>query len=72
MENGNVGPALLELRQRRGVSQLEVWRATGIYPSQLSNYETGARVPGLKSLATLADYYGVSLDVIAGREPADK
>lgn len=72
MENGNVGAVLLELRRRRGVRQNEVCKATGLWPSELSRYENGKCVPRLGKLAALADYYGVSLDALAGREPADK
>lgn len=72
MENGNVGAVLLELRRRRGVRQFDVCKATGLWPSELSRYENGTRVPRLGKLAALADYYGVSLDVLTGREPADK
>ena len=72
MENGNIGAALLELRRRRGVRQLDVCKTTGLWPSELSRYEHGTRIPRLQKLTALADYYGVSLDVLAGREPEDK
>lgn len=72
MENGTVGAALVELRKRRGLRLIDVFKDTGVWPSQLSRYETGAAVPSLDKLAALADYYGVSIDVVAGRVPADK
>lgn len=72
MENESVGAVLLELRRRKGATQFDVSMATGIMPTVISAYERGTRVPRLGKLAALADYYGVSLDALAGREPADK
>ncbi len=40
----------------------------GISPSALRKYERGEREPSLSALVLIADYYGVSLDYLAGKE----
>lgn len=57
-----IGSKLKELRKTKKLSQDEVAIGTGICRSSLSNYETGRRTPALNQLATLATYYGVTLD----------
>lgn len=70
--NKAMAAALVALRERKGVTQFDVAVATGIQPQSLSAYERGRNVPTLAKLQKLADYYGVSLDVLTGREPAKK
>lgn len=64
--------ALVALREDKGVTQFDVAVGTGIQPESISAYERGRRIPTLAKLQKLADYYGVSLDVLTGREPAKK
>lgn len=40
----------------------------GLSPSALRKYERGEREPGLEALVLIADYYGVTLDYLAGIE----
>ncbi|MBW8879019.1 MAG: helix-turn-helix transcriptional regulator [Acidobacteria bacterium] len=47
----NFGPALVLIRELRGLSQAAVARAAGIGKSQLSKYENGKELPRLDSLA---------------------
>ena len=68
----NVAAALVALREDKGVTQFDVAVGTGIQPESISAYERGRRTPTLAKLQKLADYYGVSLDVLTGREPAKK
>lgn len=70
--NKAIAAALVTLREDKGVSQFDVAVGTGIQPAALSRYEHGRNVPTLAKLQKLADYYGVSLDVLTGREPAKK
>lgn len=70
--NKAMAAALVTLREDKGVTQLDVAVGTGIQPESISAYERGRRTPTLAKLQKLADYYGVSLDVITGREPAKK
>ena len=47
----------------------EFCNAVGISFNTYQNYETGKRVPTADMLITLADFYGVSVDYLLGREP---
>lgn len=44
-----------------GESQVNIAAATGISPSALSSYCTGARYPRPEQLCALADYFGISV-----------
>jgi transcriptional regulator with XRE-family HTH domain len=54
-------------RARTNVRQQDVAEVTGIDQTALSQYENGTRVPSIETVVRLADYYGVSLDSLAGR-----
>lgn len=54
-------------RARTNVRQQDVAEVTGIDQAALSQYENGTRVPSIETVVRLADYYGVSLDSLAGR-----
>jgi transcriptional regulator with XRE-family HTH domain len=58
---------LKSLRKEKDVRQEDVSKSTGIHVASLSRYENGKRVNiGRDELIKLANYYGVSLDYIAG------
>ncbi|MFY3079825.1 helix-turn-helix domain-containing protein [Achromobacter xylosoxidans] len=46
---------LRTLRERRGISQADLARMTGIAPAQLSRYEVGRSIPRSEVIARLAD-----------------
>lgn len=52
----------------RGVEQQEFARAIGITPSALTNYLTGTRKFPVERIPQVADYFGVSIDYIYGRD----
>lgn len=54
-------------RARIKQTQKQVADATGITTANICRYELGEIIPTLQTLATLADYYGVSLDYLTGR-----
>ena len=58
---------LLELRQSRNLSQKGLAQEIGIDVRVYQRYEYGEREPQLSVLVRIADYYGVSLDNLAGR-----
>ena len=58
---------LKELRQNRGLTQINVQMNTGIEQALLSKYESGTRVPPTETLLILAEYYNVSIDYILCR-----
>ena len=59
---------LIALRRARKLSQAAVAAAVGIGPRTYQNYEYGTRIPPLTTAVVLADFYGVSLDELVGRE----
>lgn len=63
----NVSRRLRMERAAVHVSQREVSEAVGMTPTQLSQYENGARMLSIKAASALADYYGISLDELVGR-----
>lgn len=60
---------LRDLRNKKGVSMAEVAKAIDYDQGNLSRIETGQRLPTIQVAESLADYYGVSLDDVLGREP---
>ena len=58
---------LVELRSSRGLSQKEVAGKFGVVTRAYQRYEYGEREPQLSTLIRIADFYGVSLDYLAGR-----
>ena len=59
---------LKDLRTRANYSQQKLADITGISKTVLAELETGKRNIGLAILTKLADFYGVTLDYIMGRE----
>lgn len=54
-------------RAKKRVRQQDVADAVSIDQAALSQYENGTRVPNVETVVKLADYYGISLDTLAGR-----
>lgn len=63
-----VNDRLKTLLKRKGISQRELARETGITPAQISRYMSGARKPSGKTLITLSNYFGVTTDYLLGYE----
>lgn len=62
------GKEIKNVRKASGFSQVEVSKATGISQSTLSWIESDQGVPNMQQCVKLADFYGVSLDELIGRE----
>jgi len=58
---------LLLLRQENRLSQKICAKELQISPRAYAYYESGEREPQLSILIRTADFYGVSLDYLAGR-----
>lgn len=58
---------LRALRAKKGISQRELASAIGVNPSTVSAWENRAGI-GFADAWKLADFYGVPLDVLAGRK----
>lgn len=65
----NFSKNLKACRKSRHLSQEVVAVNCGVSYSTYRRYETGEREPTLSTLCTFADYFGVTLDQLAGREP---
>lgn len=58
---------LPRLRKERGLTQRDLARKLGMAQTTVANYEGGLRFPDETRLMALADYFGVSLDILLGR-----
>ncbi|WP_295737374.1 helix-turn-helix domain-containing protein [uncultured Oscillibacter sp.] len=56
-------------RKRLQRSQEVVAVQCGMSSMSYRRYESGEREPSLSKLCVLADYFGITLDQLAGREP---
>ncbi|WP_325199789.1 helix-turn-helix domain-containing protein [Oscillibacter sp.] len=65
----NFPETLKACRKNRHESQEVVAVHCGVSYSTYRRYETGEREPTLSTLCTLAKYFGVTLDQLAGWEP---
>ena len=68
MQNNHVGIRLYTIRDKKGETLEKVAEAVGISHVALSRYENGQRMPKMDILARLAEYYGVTVDSLIGRE----
>ena len=55
---------LMELRKKRGISQLKLAMDLGLTQNTVSRYESGTRQADYKTLVALADYFNVSIDYL--------
>lgn len=57
----------MELRKKRGISQLKLAMDLGLTQNTVSRYESGTRQADYKTLVALADYFNVSIDYLLER-----
>lgn len=58
---------ILALRDERKLSQVALAKEVGITSRTYQRYEAGEREPLMSTLVRMADFYGVSMDYLAGR-----
>lgn len=63
---------LKELRENKGVTQNKVAEVIGCAKSTYPKYEREEREPDIEALCRLADYFGVTIDYLVGREKTIK
>ena len=63
---------LKELRKENKKSQDEVAKFLNLNQTSYGRYELGTSEPTIDTLCKLADYYGVSLDYLVGRDYANE
>lgn len=61
---------LICLRKDKGFSQNTLAKEIGVSPRTYQDYEYGAREPQVSIFSRIADFYGVTLDYLAGRTDA--
>lgn len=59
---------LKELRTQRGLTQTQVGDIIGVSCVTIARYEAGDREPSNSKITTLADYFGVTVDYLMGRD----
>lgn len=50
------------IRDKKGVSDYQVWKDTGIATATLSDWKNGISKPKTDKLKILADYFGVGIE----------
>ena len=62
---------LKEIRQKRGFSQKEVANYLCCSSVVYSRYEKGSRQPSIEVILKMAEFFGVTVDFLLGRQIAD-
>lgn len=63
---------LKRLRENAGYSQYSFAEAFGVAQSTVGNWESGKREPNFDMMQRLANFFGVSVDCLLGREDIKK
>ncbi len=56
------------LLKQKGVTPYRVYKETGVSQSTLSDWKRGRSTPKSEILARIADYFGVTVDYLLGKE----
>lgn len=62
------GARLMELREKRGLTQHMAAQLLGVTRAAISHYEKDRREPDFEVLNRLADFFQVTTDYLLGRE----
>lgn len=62
------GDALKYQREINGYSQSALAKATGLKQPMISWWEAGKGLPNIDVIVKLADFYGISIDELIGRD----
>ncbi len=68
MVNETFGERLRYLRQERGLNQIKLAELIGAGKSSISSWERDESEPTLSKLIAIADFFGCTIDYLAGRE----
>ncbi len=63
------GKEIKNARIASGLSQTKVSKMTGIPQNTISWIELDKGIPNIQQCLLLADFYGISIDELIGREP---
>ena len=64
----NYGEAFKYKRELNGLSQNKLSQKTGLKQQMISAWENNAKLPNIDFCVQLADFYGISLDELVGRD----
>jgi transcriptional regulator with XRE-family HTH domain len=64
----SIGEELKNQRLANGLTLLELEKKTGISNQNLSRWERGLVIPNVEFCIKLADFYGITLDELVGRD----
>ena len=62
---------LSELRNEKGLTQREIAKIFNVSQGTYNNWENGKTQPAIEQLVAIADFFGVSIDYLVGREGED-
>ena len=62
------GKEIKKPRLSHGITQTELSKATGLPQNTISWIENDSGIPNIFQCVALADYYGISLDELIGRD----
>lgn len=65
-----IAQRLIEQRRKHKKTQKDIADVLNVNRATYGLYETGVNLPPIDKLALLADYFGVSIDYLCGREIA--
>lgn len=63
----NYAEAIKSQREASGLSQSALAKEVGISQQKISYYESGKHSPTIEDCIKLADFYGITLDELVGR-----
>ena len=62
------GTELKYQREINGYSQRDLAKLTGIKQQNISRWENNQAIPSIENCEKLADFYGITLDELVGRD----
>ncbi|MGM9640149.1 MAG: helix-turn-helix domain-containing protein [Faecousia sp.] len=63
---------LKQLRQKKGVSQMQLAEAIGVSQQSINKYENHGVEPDIRTLIAMADYFGTSVDYLIGHTEVER
>ena len=67
-----IGETIARLRRERGMTQEALAESMGVSPQTISKWENSITCPDVSLLPVLADFFGVPVDALYGREATEK
>lgn len=59
---------IIQLMEEKNINNFTMEKIAGIYNGSINTWKKGKAKPSLDALIKIADYFGVSLDYLVGRE----